>query len=117
MEARRKARARQRRHLRVRRSVTGTPDRPRLVVFRSASHIYAQVIDDFAGHTLVAASSTEKDVVAGKPVEVAKEVGRLVGRRAVDRGIGSVVFDRGGFLYHGRVAALAEGARESGLKV
>jgi large subunit ribosomal protein L18 len=117
MEARRKSRARQRRHLRVRRTVMGTPERPRLVVFRSASHIYAQVIDDFAGQTLAAAASTEKDVTSGRPVEVAKDVGRLIGRRAVDRGISSVVFDRGGFLYHGRVAALAEGARESGLKV
>ena len=108
-----------RRHLRVRRRVFGTPERPRLVVYRSLKHIYAQVINDVEGHTLVSASTLDPEL-RGKlsgtgNCEAAREVGRLVGARAKAAGIERVVFDRGGNLYHGRVAALAEGARESGL--
>ena len=112
--------ARLRRHRRVRRKVSGTPERPRLAVFRSLKHIYAQVIDDRSGRTLVAASTLEPDVKAqldGKPkVAEAEIVGRVIGERAIAKGITAVVFDRGGFLYHGRVRALAEGARASGLR-
>ncbi|MBI4727947.1 MAG: 50S ribosomal protein L18 [Acidobacteria bacterium] len=116
MDARRKREARKRRHRRVRRRIVGTPERPRLVVFRSNKHIYAQVIDDSAGRTVVAASSSEAEARGpGRKSEVAKRVGSLLGRRATERGIASVVFDRGGYLFHGRVRALAEGARESGL--
>lgn len=116
MDARRKREARKRRHRRVRRRIIGTSERPRLVVFRSNKHIYAQVIDDFAGRTLAAASSTEAEARGpGQKSDVAKRVGGLVGRRATERGIASVVFDRGGYLFHGRVRALADGARESGL--
>ena len=111
--------ARQRRHIRVRKSVSGTPLRPRLNVFRSASHIYAQVIDDVAGRTLAAASDSDKDlakVVEGKTkTERAKEVGKAVAQRAKANGVELVVFDRGGYKYHGRVQALADGAREAGL--
>ena len=109
--------ARNRRHLRIRKRVMGTPERPRLAVFRSLSHIYAQVIDDVAGTTLAAASDLEADLrkADGKKAEVAKRVGTLVAERAKDAGISQVVFDRGGFIYHGRVKALADGAREAGL--
>lgn len=111
---------RQRRHLRVRSRVRGTAERPRLNVFRSSAHIYAQVIDDDAGHTLVAASTLESDVVKngdGKTkTDKAKAVGEIIGKRALDSGIETVVFDRGGFQYHGRIRAVAEGAREAGLK-
>ena len=109
--------ARNRRHLRIRKRVMGTPERPRLAVFRSLSHIYAQVIDDVAGTTLAAASDLEADLrkADGKKAEVAKQVGTLVAQRAKDAGISQVVFDRGGFIYHGRVKALADGAREAGL--
>lgn len=111
--------ARQRRHTRVRRTVAGTPERPRLNVFRSASHIYAQVIDDRAGHTLAAASDLDKDILAatqGKTkTERAKAVGAAVAERAKAKGVAAVVFDRGGFKYHGRVQALADAAREAGL--
>ena len=110
--------SRQRRHQRVRRSVRGTPARPRLVVYRSNTDIYAQVVDDTVGHTLVAASSLDDQVSPegeGK-VGVSKGVGKLVGERAKQAGIASVVFDRGGNRYQGRVAALAEGAREAGLE-
>ncbi len=110
--------SRQRRHQRVRRSVRGTPARPRLVVYRSNTDIYAQVVDDTVGHTLVAASSLDDQVSSegdGK-VGVSKGVGKLVGERAKQAGIASVVFDRGGNRYQGRVAALAEGAREAGLE-
>ncbi len=104
-------------HKRIRRKVRGTPSRPRLAVFRSIAHIYAQLIDDTEGKTLVAASSVEK---AGKGgggnVASAREIGRLIAERAGERGIKKVVFDRGGYLYHGRVKALAEAARESGLE-
>lgn len=108
--------ARHRRHFRVRKSVHGTRERPRLSVFRSNKHIYAQVIDDDSGSTLAAASSKESAVSGDSlTVDVATEVGTLVGARARDAGITRVVFDRGGFKYHGRVKALAEAARESGL--
>lgn len=108
---------RKRRHRRVRGKISGTSERPRLNVFRSAKHIYAQLIDDVTGKTLVSASSLEKDFGAnGGNKDGAKKVGQLVGKRALEKGIENVVFDRGGYLYHGRVAELAGGARESGLK-
>jgi large subunit ribosomal protein L18 len=111
--------ARTRRHARVRKSVSGTPQRPRLNVFRSAAHIYAQVIDDVAGRTLAAASDADKELaaaLAGKTkTERAKEVGKAVAQRAKANGVELVVFDRGGYKYHGRVQALADGAREAGL--
>ena len=96
----------------------GTPERPRLAVFRSVKHIYAQVIDDVEGHTVVAASSSEKDVgqESGGNMSGAKAIGKLVAERAKDKGIKAVVFDRGGYHYHGRVKALAEAAREAGLE-
>jgi large subunit ribosomal protein L18 len=104
-------------HVRIRERVHGTAERPRLAVFRSLKHIYAQIIDDRAGRTLVAASSNEKDAGAsGGSVAGAREIGKLVAGRAKAAGIGKVVFDRGGFLYHGRVKALAEAAREAGLE-
>ena len=104
------------RHERVRKKISGTPDRPRLCVFRSNKHIYAQIIDDVAGNTLVAASSVEKDFGIGSNKEAARKVGKLVAERALAKGIEEVVFDRGGYIYHGRVQELAEGAREGGLK-
>jgi large subunit ribosomal protein L18 len=112
---------RKRRHVRVRAKVSGTAQRPRLNVFRSSAHIYAQVIDDSRGHTLVAASDLESDLKeragdGATKVERAKLVGQLVAERAKQAGINAVVFDRGGFLYHGRVRAVAEGAREAGLE-
>jgi large subunit ribosomal protein L18 len=103
-------------HTRIRRRVRGTAERPRLAVFRSVKHIYAQVIDDGPGHTVVAASSNEKSAAAtGGNVAGAKAVGKLIAERAKDKGIQAVVFDRGGYLYHGRVKALADAAREAGL--
>ncbi|MDD2374818.1 MAG: 50S ribosomal protein L18 [Eubacteriales bacterium] len=111
---------RRRKHLRVRKKISGTGARPRLCVFRSLSHIYAQVIDDTKGVTLVSASTMDKElkdkVDNGSNAEAAAEVGKLVAQRALAAGIESVVFDRGGYIYHGRVAALAEAAREAGLK-
>ena len=107
---------RQRIHKRLRRRVQGTPERPRLAVFRSLNHIYAQVIDDDQGHTLVSASSLEKNRASGGNVAGAKSIGKLVAERAKEKGIKSVVFDRGGYLYHGRVKALADAAREGGLE-
>ena len=111
--------ARTRRHARVRQSVQGTLLRPRLSVFRSLNHIYAQIIDDSAGHTLVSASDTEREVVSGvngkKKSEVATLVGEALASKAREKGIQQVVFDRGGFRYHGRVKALAEAARKGGL--
>ena len=105
------------RHARVRGKISGTPERPRLCVFRSENHIYAQIIDDVAGNTLVSASSVEKGFEGrGSNIEGAKKVGSMVAERALSKGIDTVVFDRGGYIFHGRVAALAEGARESGLK-
>ena len=106
-----------RRHKRVRAKISGTPERPRLNVFRSAANIYAQIIDDVNGRTLAAASSLEKDFECeGTKSDAAKKVGMLVAERAKAAGIECVVFDRGGYVYHGRVAALAEGAREGGLQ-
>ncbi len=105
-------------HKRIRRKVAGSAERPRLAVFRSVAHIYAQLIDDGAGKTLVAASTVEKTEVrtAGGNVAAAKLVGKLVAERAKEKGIQKVVFDRGGYLYHGRVKALADAAREAGLE-
>ena len=108
--------ARQKRHKRVRAKISGTAACPRLDVFRSLQHIYAQLIDDVAGVTLVAASTTEKDFTAyGGNVEAARAVGKLLAERAAEKNIKDCVFDRGGYVYHGRVAALAEGACEGGL--
>ena len=109
---------RQRVHKRIRRKVSGSTERPRLAVFRSVKHIYAQVIDDTVGHTLAAASSNEKkdSIKSGGNVAGAKAVGKLLAERAKDKGVKLVVFDRGGYLYHGRVKALAEAAREGGLE-
>ena len=108
------------RHARVRKKISGTPESPRLCVYRSLNHIYAQVIDDVAGNTLVAASTMEKDVQAQiKELDkkgAGKIVGKLVAERALKKGIKSVVFDRGGYIYTGRVAELAAGAREGGLE-
>ena len=105
------------RHNRVRGKISGTAERPRLCVFRSENHIYAQIIDDVAGNTLVSASSVEKGFEGkGGNVEAAKKIGAAVAERALQKGIEEVVFDRGGYIYHGRVKALAEGAREGGLK-
>jgi len=104
------------RHQRVRGKISGTAERPRLSVFRSEKNIYAQIIDDVAGNTLVAASSVEKDFGPGSNKEAARKVGKLVAERALAKGIEEVVFDRGGYIYHGRVKELAEGAREGGLK-
>jgi large subunit ribosomal protein L18 len=114
-----KREARVRRHRRVRKKIRGTPERPRLTVFRSARHIYAQVIDDVHGRTLATASTTEPGLRSGggATVDNAKSVGKLVGERAKAAGISSVVFDRGGFKFHGRVAGLAAGAREAGLEL
>ncbi len=109
--------ARMKRHQRVRGKISGTAERPRLSVFRSENNIYAQIIDDVAGNTLVSASSVEKGFEgSGGNVEAAKKVGAKVAERALQKGIEEVVFDRGGYIYHGRVQALAEGAREGGLK-
>jgi len=106
------------RHLRVRKNVSGTVERPRLNVFRSAGHIYAQIIDDTAGHTLVGVStlSPELSGQAGGNKEAATATGKLIAEKALALGITRVVFDRGGYLYHGRVAALAQAAREAGLE-
>ena len=106
------------RHNRVRGKISGTAARPRLDVFRSAKHIYAQLIDDEAGVTLAAASTMDKDFEGfGGNVEAATQVGKNIAKKALEKGITEVVFDRGGFVYHGRVKALAEGAREGGLKL
>ena len=113
--------ARKRRQRRIRMKISGTPARPRLNVFRSLEHIYAQVIDDVAGNTLVSASSLDKEIAGQldgkKKREQATLVGKLVAQRALDAGIQEVVFDRGGYIYHGRIKALADGAREGGLKL
>jgi large subunit ribosomal protein L18 len=112
--------ARKRRHIRVRRKLAGTSERPRLNVFRSLKHIYAQVIDDVQGRTLASASTIDSDLVANMSGKTKKEqaaaVGKAVAERAVAAGVRQVVFDRGGYLYHGRIQALADGAREGGLK-
>jgi len=111
---------RKRRHLRVRKKVFGTPERPRLCVFRSEKHIYAQIIDDTVGYTLVSASTLDKELRNSLEKTwnkvAAREVGKLIAKRALEKGIKTVVFDRGGFKYHGRVKELAEGAREAGLE-
>jgi large subunit ribosomal protein L18 len=115
-----KKEARLKRKKRIRKKIFGTTDRPRLTIFRSARHIYAQVIDDSNGRTLAAASSVEKTVIAGadtgKKSVVANQIGKLVAERALSKGVKCVVFDRNGFLYHGRVKAVSEGAREGGLE-
>ncbi len=111
-----KNKIRQKRHARVRGKISGTADRPRLNVFRSNKNIYAQVIDDVAGVTLASASTLDKEIDGGTKVEQAQKVGALVAKRANEKGIKAVVFDRGGYLYHGRVEALAEAARENGLE-
>ena len=112
--------ARKRRHTRVRKRISGTTERPRLNVFRSAQHIYAQVIDDDNGVTLAAASTVEKaaqsELEGKKKVDQAKVVGQLVAERSIEAGIKKAVFDRGGFIYHGRVKALADASREAGLE-
>lgn len=109
--------ARLKRHKRVRAKISGTPECPRLCVFRSAKHIYAQIIDDVNGVTLASASSLEKDFgIYGGNKEAAAKVGKLVAERALEKKIETVVFDRGGFIYTGRVKELADGAREGGLK-
>ena len=106
------------RHLRIRKNISGTATTPRLVVFRSNANIYAQVIDDVNGTTLVSASSIDKEMKLenGSNIEAAKKVGALVAKRALEKNVTEVVFDRGGYLYHGRVKALADAAREAGLK-
>lgn len=117
-ESRSKNRAKK--HLKIRRNLYGTSQRPRLAVFRSDKHIYAQIIDDLQGTTLVSASTLEKDVTKQlektNNVEAAKVVGELIARRALDKGVSEVVFDRGGYVYHGKVKALADAAREAGLQ-
>lgn len=111
-----KSERRQRIKFRIRKIVSGTTAQPRLSVFRSNKEIYAQIIDDVNGTTLVAASSRDKGVAQGNAVETAKAVGKLVAEKALKAGISTISFDRGGYLYHGRVKSLAEGAREAGLK-
>ncbi len=111
--------ARLKRKKRVRKNIFGNQDRPRLSVFRSSKHIYAQIVDDTSGSTLVSASTLDNEFkeqkVEGKKVEIAKAVGNLIGKRAIDKGIKKIVLDRNGFLYHGRIKALSDGAREAGL--
>jgi large subunit ribosomal protein L18 len=109
---------RKRRHARVRKKIFGTAERPRLNVFRSNKHIYAQIIDDMKAVTIVSASTLDKEFDLGSTgnIEAAKKVGELVAKRALEKGIKKVVFDRGGYLYHGRVKALADAAREAGLE-
>ena len=111
---------RAKKHMKIRNRFSGTAERPRLAVFRSNNHMYAQIIDDTVGHTLVAASTTEKEVKAElektNNVDAAAYLGKVIAKRALDKGIETVVFDRGGFIYQGKVAALADAAREAGLK-
>ena len=114
-----RAKVRANKHRRLRNRISGTPARPRLAVFRSNNHMYAQVIDDTAGITLVSACTLEKDVKEGlektNHIDAAKQVGTVVAKRALEKGITTVVFDRGGYIYHGKVQALADAAREAGL--
>lgn len=114
-----RAEVRVKKHMKVRNRLSGTAERPRLAVFRSNNHMYAQVIDDTVGHTLVSASTLQGDVKEGlektNNVEAAAKLGSVIGKRALDKGIKSVVFDRGGYIYQGKVKALAEAAREAGL--
>ena len=114
MDRKRKSQSLTKRHRRVRKKVTGTPERPRLAVYRSNRHVYAQLIDDTSGRTLVAAASSSSN--GDKPVALAKKVGSEIAEKAKAQGISSAVFDRGGFKYHGRIRAVAEGAREGGLE-
>ena len=111
--------AREKRHGRIRNRVSGTPDCPRLTVFRSNRHMYAQIIDDVAGHTLCAASTMEKDLASGlettSDVAAAKKIGEAIAAKAKDKGISKIVFDRSGYIFHGKVKALADAAREGGL--
>ena len=111
---------RAKKHMKIRNRFSGTAERPRLAVFRSNNHMYAQIIDDTVGHTLVAASTTEKEVKAElektNNVDAAAYLGKVIAKRALDKGIDTVVFDRGGFIYQGKVRALADAAREAGLK-
>jgi large subunit ribosomal protein L18 len=107
---------RQRVHDRIRAKMNGTPERPRLNVYRSLNHIYVQVIDDSQGVTLVSASTVAAKIKTGGNVAAAKEIGKLVAERAQEKGIKKVVFDRGGYIYHGRIKALADAAREAGLE-
>lgn len=115
-----RAAARKKRHYRIRNHVNGTAQRPRLAVFRSNNHMYAQIIDDVAQHTLVSASTIEADIASKvehtSTVAAATVVGEMIGKRAIEKGITEVVFDRGGFIYHGKIQALADAAREAGLK-
>ncbi|NIK72251.1 MULTISPECIES: 50S ribosomal protein L18 [unclassified Paenibacillus] len=115
-----KNKARLKRHLRVRKKINGTVARPRLSVFRSSKHIYAQLIDDVQGVTLASASTVDKELAEaignGGSVEAARKVGELIAKRAQAKGVSQIVFDRGGYLYHGRIQALAEAAREAGLE-
>ena len=115
-----RAKVRAKKHLRVRNRFSGTAERPRLAVFRSNNHMYAQIIDDTVGHTLVAASTLEKEVKAElektNNVDAAAYLGTVIAKRALEKGITTVVYDRGGFIYQGKVAALAEAAREAGLE-
>lgn len=113
-----KNKARKKRHLRIRKRLSGTAVRPRLNVFRSSKHIYAQLVDDTTGRTLASASSLDKELglKSGSNIEAAAKVGSLIAKRAKEKGMTEVVFDRGGYLYHGRVKALAEAAREEGLQ-
>ena len=117
-ESRSKIRAKK--HMKIRNRFSGTPERPRLAVFRSNNHMYAQIIDDTVGHTLVAASTLEKDVKADlektNDVAAAAKLGTVIAQRAIEKGIKSVVYDRGGFVYQGKIKALAEAAREAGLE-
>ena len=117
-ESRQKIRAKK--HMKIRNRFSGTAERPRLAVFRSNSHVYAQVIDDVAGKTIVSASTLEKDIKAElkntDDIEAATKVGDVVTKRALEKGIKAVVFDRGGYIYHGKVKALADAAREAGLE-
>ncbi len=117
-ESRQKVRVKK--HMRIRNRFSGTAERPRLAVFRSNNHMYAQIIDDTIGHTLVAASTVEKEIKANlektNDVEAAAYLGTVIGKRAVEKGIKEVVFDRGGFIYQGKIAALADAAREAGLE-
>jgi large subunit ribosomal protein L18 len=118
--AKSKKESRERRHKRIRKKVFGVPGRLRLSAYRSLNHIYAQIIDDFKGHTVVSASSIDKELKDKKShkgnVETAKQIGELIAKRALGKGIKKVVFDRGGYLYHGRIKALADAAREAGLE-
>ena len=115
-----RAEVREKKHLKIRNRFSGTAERPRLSVFRSNKHMYAQIIDDTIGHTLVSASTLEKSVQSELKytdnVEAAKYLGSVIGKRALEKGIKEVVFDRGGFIYHGKIEALADAAREAGLQ-